>query len=282
MTVLREAYQGWNRHHTPHLAAALSFYLAFSLAPLLVIAIAIAGLVLGRQHAAQDVLAPLSAFVGPSGARFLTNLVNGLSKPAPNIIAAAAGIVALVLGASGAFIQLQDALNIVFDAQAQGSSVWRAFQVRFVGFFMVLAIGLVLLAMQILNAGLAGYLALAGQLAPGAVRGGFLSAVGLALSFAVIGVLFALLFRYVPHQRIDWRDALIGGAFTAALFVFGQWAVSMYVAHTALRSIHGAAAAALIIMTWLYYSSTVVFFGAEFTRAFAHQRRQQALPGLAQ
>jgi len=282
LTVLREAYQGWNRHHTPHLAAALSFYLAFSLAPLLVIAIAIAGIILGRQHAAQDVLGPLSAFVGPSGARFVTNLVNGLSKPAPNIIAATLGILALIVGASGAFIQLQDALNIVFDTEPRGSSIWRVFRIRFVGFFMVLAIGLVLLAIQLLNAALAGYVALAGQVAPGAVKGGLLGGLGLAISFAVIALLFALLFHYVPFQRVTWRDAVVGGLFTGGLFVFGQWAVSMYVAHTALRSIHGAAAAALIIMTWLYYSSAVTFFGAEFTRAYAHQRRQRALPGIAQ
>jgi membrane protein len=277
LRILSEAYAGWNRHHTPHLAAALSFYLAFSLAPLLVIAIAIASLVIGRQHAAQDVLGPLSTFVGSSGARFLTNLVNGLSRPAPNIVAASVGIAALVLGASGAFTQLQDALNIVFDTHGRPATVWRIFQIRFLSFFMALLIALVLIGVQLFNALLAGYARIFGQTEHGS--GGWLEAAGIATSFVVIGLLFSALFRYVPDERVPWRDALPGGFFTSALFVIGQVALSLYVGHTVLSSIHGAAAAGLIILTWLYYSSSVVFFGAEFTRAYANSR-QQELPTM--
>jgi membrane protein len=276
LTVLREAWQGWNRHHTPHLAAALSFYLALSLAPLLVIAIAITGLVIGPRLATQDVLGPLNAFIGTSGARFLGNLVSGLTRPAPNVIAATLGIAALIFGASGAFIQLQDALNIVFDAQTRAPNVWRIFQVRFLGFLMALIIGMLVLGLQLLNAFVAAFAA--GPADP--VRGGFFAAAEALVSLAVIGALFAVLFRYVPDTRIAWRNALVGGLFTAFLFLLGQWALSMYVGHSALRSIHGAAAAALIILTWLYYSSSVVFLGAEFTRAYALHRRQNDLPGL--
>ncbi|MBV8222733.1 MAG: YihY/virulence factor BrkB family protein [Candidatus Eremiobacteraeota bacterium] len=276
LRILHEAYAGWNRHHTPHLAAALSFYLAFSLAPLLVIAIAIASIAIGRQHAVQDVLGPLSLLVGTSGARFLTNLVNGLSRPAPNIVAASVGIAALVLGASGAFTQLQDALNIVFDTHGRPATVWRIFQVRFLSFFMALTIGFVLIGLELFNALVAGYARIFGQVSQG---GGWLESAGILASFVVVGFLFAALFRYVPDVRVPWRDALPGGYFTAALFLLGQIGLSLYVGHTVFSSIHGAAAAGLIILTWLYYSSSVVFFGAEFTRAYANSR-QQELPAL--
>lgn len=277
LTVLREAWEGWNRHHTPHLAAALSFYLAFSLAPLLVIAIAITGLVIGPKLAAQDVLGPLAAFIGTSGARFLGNLVNGLSRPAPNIVAASLGIAALIFGASGAFTQLQDALNIVFDAQARSANVWRIFQVRFLGFFMALVIGMLVLALQLLNAFLSAF----ARGTPDVIRIGLVETAGVLLSLLVISGVFTLLFRYVPDARVAWRDALVGGLCTGLLFLLGQWGVSVYVGYSALGSIHGAAAAALIILTWLYYSSAVVFFGAELTRAYALHRSQRDLPGLA-
>jgi len=250
--------------------------LALSLAPLLVIAIAITGLIIGPRLATQDVLGPLNAFIGTSGARFLGNLVSGLTRPAPNLVAASVGVTALILGASGAFIQLQDALNIVFDAKTRPANVWRIFQVRFLGFLMALIIGMLVLGLQLLNAFVAAFAA--GP--PDPVRSGVFAVAGAVGSLVIIGALFALLFRYVPDTRIAWRNALVGGLLTAFLFLLGQWALSMYVGHSALRSIHGAAAAGLIILTWLYYSSSVVFFGAEVTRAYALHRRQSDLPGL--
>lgn len=278
LTVLREAYAGWQRHHTAHLAAALSFYLAFSLAPLLVIAIAIAGLVLGQRAATQDVLGPLTDYVGRSGARFVTNLVAGLSQPTHNIAAAGIGVVALLVGASAAFAMLHDAMNIIFDSPQRPASVWQLVRVRAVSFVMVLVIGLLLLATQFFNAALAANAVLAQQGAQPYVRGPFEQFVGIALSFVLMTGLFAALFRFVHDARIALQDAIVGGALTAGLFLLGQWLLSLYIRHSAFSSIHGAAAAALIIMTWLYYSSQAVFLGAEFTRAYASSRRQEELP----
>lgn len=278
LTVLREAYAGWQRHHTAHLAAALSFYLAFSLAPLLVIAIAIAGLVLGQRAATQDVLGPLTDYLGPSGARFLSRLVTGLSQPTHNVVAGGIGVAALFVGASGAFAMLHDTLNIVFDSPRRESGVWQLVRVRSVSFIMVLIIGLLLLATQIVNAALAANAGLVQQGAHPHAPSEPVQIVGFLASLALMTGLFAALFRYVPDVSVSWRDALVGGALTGLLFMLGQWGLSIYIHHSAFSSIHGAAAAALIIMTWLYYSSQVVFFGAEFTRAFAFGRRQEALP----
>jgi len=278
LSVLREAYAGWQRHHTAHLAAALSFYLAFSLAPLLVIAIAIAGVVLGQRAATQDVLGPLTDYVGPSAARFLTRLVAGLSQPTHNVVAGGIGLVALLVGASGAFAMLHDTLNIVFDSPRRPAGVWQLVQVRSFSFVMVLAIGLLLLTTQIVNAALAANAGLVQQGAHAHAPSLPVQLLGFAASLALMTGLFAALFRFVPDVLVGWRDALVGGGLTAVLFLLGQWGLSVYIHHSAFNSIHGAAAAALIIMTWLYYSSQCVFFGAEFTRAYSFAHKHEALP----
>lgn len=247
---------------------------------MLVIAIAVTGLLIGQKHAAQEVLGPLSTFVGPSGARFLTHLVTELSRPAPNIIAATVGLIALLFGASGAFAQLQDALSVVFDAKTERLGLGRRFVVRFLAFLMVLIIGLLLIAMQIFNAVLVNRTAVIGHSGGSPLASSAVESAGLIASIAVIGALFAALFHFVPGARLQWRDALAGGLFTAVLFVIGQWGVSVFIGLSALRSIHGVAAAGLIVLTWLYYSAAVVFFGAEFTRAYAHRRPQGELPAL--
>ena len=269
IALLREAYAGWQRHNTAHLAAALAFYWAFSLAPLLVIAIAAAGLVLGPKVATEDVLGPVRDLLGTSGARFVTSLIGNVNRPAPNIVAAAIGAIALIFGASGAFIQLHAALNIIFDAKRRPSGFAYMVRVRFFSFLMVTLIGALLLASQIFDATLAAAATQAHQPAWGFTRGVIFTA-----SCVVITILFAALFKLIPEVIIAWRDALVGGMFTAALFLLGQWLLSMYVRYAALHAVRGAAAAGLIVMTWLYYLALVVFFGAELTRAYAFGREQ--------
>lgn len=173
---------------------------------------------------------------------------------------------------------LHDTLNIVFDSPRRPTHVWQLVQVRAVSFVMVLAIGLLLLATQVFNAALAANAGLVQQGAHTHVRSPVVESLGFVASLALMTGLFALLFRYVPDTPVVWRDALVGGLLTAVLFLLGQWLLSGYIRHSAFSSIHGAAAAALIIMTWLYYSSQAVFFGAEFTRAYAFSRRQEILP----
>ncbi|HXM19625.1 MAG TPA: YihY/virulence factor BrkB family protein [Candidatus Tumulicola sp.] len=273
--LLREAYAGWQRHNTAHLAAALAFYLAFSLAPLLVIAIAAAGLVIGPKAATQDVLGPVRDFLGTSGARFVTSLIANVNAPAPNIVAAAIGTIALIFGASGAFMQLYAALNIIFDAKRRPSRFSYILRVRLFSFLMVTLIGALLLASQIFDATLATAVK-AHEPAWGVTR-----VVVFAASFVVITILFGSLFKFIPEASVAWRDALTGGMFTAALFLLGQWLLSMYVRYAAFHAVRGAAAAALIVMTWLYYLALIVFFGAEVTRAYAFGRKQAELPGIA-
>jgi len=278
LTVLREAFAGWQRHRTAHLAAALSFYLAFSLAPLLGIAVAIGGLVLGPRAATQEILGPLTDYVGPSGARFLSRLVLGLSQPSHNVITATIGTIVLFVGASAAFATLSDTLNIVLDSPRRTGGIWQLVQVRAMAFVIALAVGLLLLAAQIVNAAFAVNAGLVQQGAQPHALGPVGAASSAVFTLELMTALFAALFYYVPDARVSGREALVGGFVTALLFMLGQWVLSLYIRHSAFSSIHGAAAAALIIMTWLYYSSQVVFFGAEFTRAYAQARAQVSLP----
>lgn len=271
--LLREAYAGWQRHHTANLAAALAFYWAFSLAPLLVIAIAAAGLLLGPKVATQDVLAPVHDFLGTSGTRFVTSLVANVNRPASNIAAATIGTIALIFGASGAFIQLHAALNIILEAKRRPSGFGYMVRVRFFSFLMVTLIGALLLASQIADATLA--TAATPTHLPAWLGMRVVIFVG---SFVVITILFAALFRFIPERRIAWPDALPGGMFTAALFLLGQWLLSMYVHYAAFHAVRGAAAAALIVMSWLYYLALMVFLGAEFTRAYAFGRSGSEKP----
>lgn len=269
IALLREAYAGWQRHHTANLAAALAFYWAFSLAPLLVIAIAAAGFVLGPKAATQDVLGPVRDFLGTSGARFVTSLIANVNRPAPNIAAAAIGTIALIFGASGAFMQLHAALNIIFEAKRRPSGFAYMVRVRFFAFLMVTLIGALLLASQIANATLATAASLAHQPASVGTR-----VLIFAASFVTISILFASLFKFIPEASIAWREALIGGMFTSALFLLGQWLLSLYVRYAAFHAVRGAAAAGLIVMSWLYYLALMVFFGAELTRAYAFGRNR--------
>lgn len=275
IALLREAHAGWQRHHTANLAAALAFYWAFSLAPLLVIAIAAAGLVLGPKAATQDVLGPVRDLLGTSGTRFVTSLIANVNRPAPNIAAAVIGTVALIFGASGAFLQLHAALNIIFEAKRRPSGFAYMMRVRFVSFLMVTLIGALLLASQIANATLATATTPTHLPAWGGMR-----VVIFVASFVVISILFASLFKFIPEASVAWRDALTGGMLTAALFLLGQWLLSMYVHYAAFHAVRGAAAAALVVMSWLYYLALMVFLGAELTRAYAFSRTVVELPTI--
>jgi membrane protein len=258
------------------LAAALAFYWAFSLAPLLVIAIAAAGLVIGPKAANQDILGPVRDFLGTSGARFVTSLIANVNRPAPNIVAAAIGTIALIFGASGAFMQLNAALNIIFDAKRRPSGFVYMVRVRFLSFLMVTLIGALLLASQIFDVTLAAAVTQAHQPAWEVTRVAIFAA-----SFVVVTILFACLFKFIPQASIAWRDAFTGGMFTAALFLLGQWLLNMYVHYAAFYAVRGVAAAGLIVMSWLYYLALIVFFGAELTHAYAFGREQVDLPGVA-
>ena len=266
--LVKATFVEWDEDKASRLAAALAYYTAFSLAPLLVISIGIAGLVLGEQAAQGEIVIQLQGLIGVEGARLVEQMIAASRKPAQSITATAIGVAVLLFGATGVFGQLQDALNTIWEVKPKPGRGWRGIlRDRFLSFTMVLGTGFLLLVSLVLSAALAwlgghldAYLAL-----PEAV----MHIVNLLLSLALITFLFALIFKLVPDAKIAWHDVWIGAAITALLFSLGKFLIGLYLGKSTVASTFGAAASLAILLVWIYYSAQILFLGAEFTQVYA-------------
>lgn len=260
---------GWLRDNVQQYAAALAYYAVFSLAPLLLIAIGMAGLVLGQDQARQDVLNQATALVGPGGARAVETLM-GTQRAAQRAgtISTITGIVALLVAAVGVLAQLRAALNAVWHVDAPANATWTAWGRAYVfNVALVIATGFLLLVSLIATATLSAVTATARQWLPGpdAVWFGLDALTGLAMTSAV----FMLMFKVVPDAHVRWRDAALGAVFTAVLFTGGRLALGLYLGRDGGDSPYEAAGALLALLAWVYYSAQLVLAGAEFTHALA-------------
>lgn len=279
--LLKDTVGDWLKVKAPRLAAALAYYTAFSLAPLLIILIAIAGLAFGREAAQGQILGPLQGVLGPQGGHTLQSLIAASSKPSSGIIATIIGIVTLLLGASGVFGQLQDALNTIWEVPAKASAgIWHAIRERFLSFSMILGVAFLLLVSLVISTGLAALAKFVGHAFPSLII--LTTILSFLISWAVISTLFAVIFKYLPDTKIDWKDVWIGSLFTGLLFMVGQILISFYLGHSGIASTYGAAASLLIILVWVYYSAQILLFGAEFTRVYAKQYGSHAESSHAQ
>jgi membrane protein len=255
----------WLEDKAPRLGAALAFYSTLSLGPLLLIVISIAGIAVGYEAASERILLQLSGLVGDEGAQVLRTVLENSAKEETSFFAAAIGIAALLLGATGVFGQLQDALNTIWEVKAKpGRGLWWIIRKRFLSFALVLGTGFLLLISLVLSAALS------------AVGGYFFQEDSLwmqlansAFSFAVITVLFAMIFKILPDVIIQWKDVWIGAVITAVLFSIGKLAIGTYLGHSALSSVYGASGSLIVLLLWVYYSAQILFFGAEFTQVYA-------------
>lgn len=266
--VLRQTVRDWLEDKAPRLGAALAYYTIFSIAPLIVIILAIAGLWFDKQAAQDQIFAQLGSLVGEQGAKAISGLLQAADKPHEGIVASVLAVVTLLLGATGVFVQLQDALNTIWEVKPKpGRGVWRAVRTRLLSLAMVFGIGFLLLVSLVLSAGLAA----AGKWLEGAMPGGeqIWQSINLALSFAVIAVLFTFMFKYLPDVKIAWRDVWLGGVLTALLFTVGKFALGLYLGRSSVSSAYGAAGSLVIVLLWVYYSAQILFFGAEFTQVYA-------------
>lgn len=253
--------------------AALAFYMLFSLTPLLVLAMGIAGLALGNDAVHARLLAEITNAVGAEAAGAIDGMIQRMRSPAAGIVASVAGIVTMLIGASGVFGHLQAVLNRIFEVPA-ASGGWRRMATRrLAAFGMVLAIGVLLIALMLLTALLQAFRGrlelLVPQLTPA------LPWLDVGLSVALAALLFALVFRTMPDVRLPWRYALIGGLVTALLFAIGKSLIGIYLARSGATSVFGAAASLVLLMLWIYYSAQILFFGAEVTAVLARRRRQR-------
>lgn len=260
----------WWDDNALRLSAALSYYTLFSLAPLLTIAVAIAGLVVDEKTVRDEVLGQSQGLIGKPGADAIAGMLESAGQPVQGTIATVVGLVTLVIVSMGMFSELQDALNLIWRTKPKKSdALWGALKSRFLSFILVIGTGVLLLVSLLVNA----FLAALGKFVLQAVPGPpvMLTFVDVAVSLPVITLLFALMFKVLPDGYIAWRDVWIGAVASGTLFIIGEWAIGLYIGSTSMASMYGAAASLMVILVWVYYSALIFFLGAEFTCVYANE-----------
>jgi membrane protein len=275
LSLFKQTFLEFNADKVPRLGAALAYYTIFSIAPLLLIAIAMAGLVFGREAAQGEIFGQLRSVLGANSAQMVQSMVANAAKPKSGTIATVLGIVTLILGASGVFGQLEDALNTIWDvAPKKNAGIMRMLKARFLSAAMVFGIGFLLLVSLIIDA----VISAAGKYAGHRLPGGEViwQTLEQLVSLAVVTVLFAAIFRFLPDLRIAWRDVWLGAALTSVLFVIGKVVLGIYFGKSAVGSSYGAAGSLVLVLLWVYYSAQILLFGAEFTQVYARAHGSHA------
>jgi membrane protein len=275
---LKETFTDWNEDKAPRLAAALSYYALFAIAPLLVIVIAIAGLFFGREAASGAIAGQLQGLVGQQSAQTIQEMVaNAGASRSGGIIATVVGVVTLLFGALGVFGQLQDALNTIWEVQPKPNRSWlETIKERLAPFTMVLGIAFLLLVSLVVSAALAAIGKFFSNIFPGFELIGQI--INFVVSFGVITLLFAMMYKYLPDVKIAWSDVWIGAAATALLFTIGRLLIGLYLGRSSTASAYGAAGSLVIVLIWIYYSAQILFMGAEFTQVYAKKYGTQIEP----
>jgi membrane protein len=266
--IVRDAGNQWMEDNALRLSAALAYYSIFSIAPLLVIAMAIAGRILGHDAAQGLLNEQLRGVFGDHAAMGIEGMVQSASQPSASIVAGIAGAVTILVGASGVFGELKDALNTIWEVRLKpGQGIMRLVRDRLWSFGMVLVIGFLLLISLLLTTGLAALAKYFGTAFP--VSAELIWVCGFILSFAVITVLFAAIFKILPDAKVHWREVWIGAVVTAFLFEIGKYLLGFYLGRASTASAYGAAASVVLVLLWIYYASLILLFGAEFTQVYA-------------
>jgi membrane protein len=260
---------GWSAHGIPHLGAALAYYTTFSLAPILVIAIGVAGLVFGDAAARGQIVGQITDMLGEKGAQAIESMVaQAGARRGTGVVATVLAVGTLLFGASGVFGELQTSLNTIWGVEPKpGRGIVGLIKDRFLSLSMVAGIAFILLVSLVVSAALSALGALGGGLIPEAA----LHMVNFAVSLAVVSALFAAMFKVLPDARTGWRDVWVGGIFTATLFTIGKFAIGLYLGKSDIASAYGAAGSLVVVLVWVYYSAQIVLLGAEFTKAYAEQ-----------
>lgn len=275
--LVTETFSEWQKDNASRLAAALSYYTIFSVAPLLIIAIAVAGLVFGRKAATDQLVGQIRDLVGNDGAQVIQSILQNAGKTTSGILATCIGVVTLLVGASGAFGQLQDSLNTIWEVKPKaGRGVKGVLRDRALSFSMVLFIGFLLMVSLLLTAFLSGIGKYLADLLPMSAH--VLQGINFGISLCVTTFLFALIFKVLPDAYIRWRDVWVGSAVTALLFSLGRFLIGMYLGRSSVSSAYGAAGSLVVLLLWIYYSAQILFLGAEFTQVYARKFGHAIVP----
>ena len=275
--LLIESFKEWQADNASRLAAALAYYTVFSLSPLLIMAIAIAGALFGEDAAKGEIVGQIEGLVGAEGATVIETAIRNANQPDISSVASLISVGVLLFGASGVFAQLQEALNTVWNVKAKpDQGVMNFVRKRVLSFSAVLGIGFLLLVSLILSAVLSALSKYMGHLIPGA---DFLwQIVNQVVSFGIITSLFALMYKFLPDVKIKWDDVWIGASITAFLFSIGKFALGLYLGRGSFGSTYGAAGSLIVILAWVYYSAQILFFGAEFTQVYSRKYGSRIVP----
>jgi len=272
-SLFKKAYDEWNANNVPRFGAALAYYSIFAIAPLLIIALAIGGLIFGEEAAHRGLQNELSGTLGAPVAKAMEEVLKSSNDhPGQGITATIFGFVVLLVGAGGVFSQLRDALNVIFKVPPEPSTgIWHTLRTQFFSVAMVLGSGFLLLVSLIISTVISAVGKWLGESLPGGAA--LWQVVNTAVSFFVVAGLFALIYRYVPNVRLNWRSVWIGAIVTALLFTFGKLALGWYLGRAGTTSSYGAAASLVVILIWVYYASQILLYGAAFTYVHAQQSR---------
>lgn len=268
--LLKQVANAWLDDHVPSMGAALAYYTVFSMAPLLLIVVAVAGLVFGQEAARGEIESQLRSLMGVRGASAVQDLLSSLDKPAEGSAVTFAGLLLLIVGATSVFGELQDALDRIWRVPSRaGANGWiHLIRARLLSFGMILAIGFLLMVSLVVSASLSAFERLLNPAFGDWVEVATLA--NAAGSFVLVATMFALIYKIMPRARVDWQDVWIGAVFTAALFTAGKSLIGLYIGTSAVASAFGAAGSLVVVLVWVYYSAQIFLFGAEFTWVYAN------------
>ena len=269
--VLRDAFNGFLDDRCLKLSAALAYYTIFSLAPLLVLMIALAGIFLGEEAIQGQLFGQINGLVGNQAAKQIQDMIKSVGLAGKTNTALVIGIITLLVGATSLFVEIQDSINLIWRVKAKPKQGWlKLLKDRLLSSSLVVSLGFLLLVSLVING-------IVVALSDGLTRflpglGVYLiTALNFVISTAVVTVLFGVIFKVLPDAKIAWKDVRLGAFFTALLFMLGQFLIGLYIDKTATESTYGAAGSLIVLLTWIYYTAAILYFGAEFTLAYANQ-----------
>jgi membrane protein len=266
--LLNEAARGWNEHRALRLGASLAFYTTLALAPLTIIAIAIAGYFFGAEAARGGIVDQIEHLVGREGAITIEKLIQKASAPHQDRTATVISIGLFLFSATGVFAELKDSLDTIWEVKRKpGLGLWTLLRTQLLSFAVVVGTGFLLLVSLLLTTALTAFTQWLSQWLPVSVATAYL--LDLLVSFVVITFLFALIFKLLPDVNVPWKDVWIGAVLTTVLFMIGKFLIGLYIGSANVGSMYGAAGSLVVLLVWTYYSALILFFGAELIRAYA-------------
>jgi membrane protein len=281
-SVAYQTVMEWLDDRAARKGAALAFYTVFSLAPILILSIAIAGLFFGEEAARGEIVEQVSGLLGPDAARAIQSMIQASSDTGTGVIATVVGLATLLLGATTALAELKDGLDQIWDAPPERTQgFWYFIRKRLLSVGLILSLGFLLLVSLVLSAVVS---ALARAWGTADVPSVLLQALNFVISFGLVTLLFAMIYKILPAVRIAWRDVIVGALITALLFSIGKMAIGVYLGNSAMASTYGAAGSVILVLVWVYYSAQIFLLGAEFTKIYAYRygsKRGQQIPAKA-